>query len=186
MLILRVPSAADEAVLRLAHRELESDGHPGFLLHGYTGDESDFREYLLNLEKFSAGRELPEAMVQDDFLIAEVEGEIIGRISIRHTLNDFLFNYGGHIGYMVRPAFRRRGYASEMLRQALLVAKELGIDAVLLTCNDDNLGSIKVIEKHGGQLEDKVDENGKLLRRYWINNSKGETRSGNNRNTFER
>jgi predicted acetyltransferase len=64
-----------------------------------------------------------------------------------------------------------RGYASEILRQSIVLAKELGLNRILLTCNDDNLGSIRVIEKHGGELEDKVDDNGKLLRRYWINNS---------------
>lgn len=170
-MILRVPTTSDEHVLRIAYRELESEGHPGFLLHGFSGDESDYHEYLVRLENFSAGRELPEGMVRDDFLIAEVDGEIVGRISIRHTLNDFLFNFGGHIGYMVRPAFRRRGYASEMLRQALLKAKQLGIEQVLITCNDDNQASIKVIEKHGGVHENKVDEDGRLLRRYWINNS---------------
>lgn len=171
MMILRGPNPSDETVLRLAYRELESEGHPGFLLHGYTGDGSDFKEYLSKVDQFSAGRDLPEGMVKDDFLIAEVDGEIVGRISIRHTLNDFLFNYGGHIGYMVRPAFRRLGYASEMLGQALLLAREIGITEVLITCNDDNLGSIKVIEKLGGVLENKVNEDGKLLRRYWINNS---------------
>ena len=168
MLILRVPSAADEAVLRLAHRELESDGHPGFLLHGYTGDDSDYRVYLLNLEKHSTGRELPEGKVKDTFLIAEVEGQVVGRISIRHSLNEFLLNFGGHIGYMVRPAFRKKGFASEMLRQALVVAKQLGIDEVLMTCNDDNIGSIKVIEKYGGVLDNKVEYEGRTLRRYWI------------------
>ena len=171
MMILRSPTASDEAVLRLAYSELDSEGHSGFLLHGYVGEETDFQSYLNTLTAYSKGANLPEDIVQGTFLVAEVAGEIVGRVSIRHTLNEFLFNFGGHIGYMVRPAFRRRGYASEMLRQALLVAKELGIEKVLVTCNDDNLGSIKVIEKHGGQLEDKVDDNGKLLRRYWIDNS---------------
>jgi predicted acetyltransferase len=171
MLKLRVPTLADESVLRIAYQELEAEGTQKFLLHGFDGEATDFSDYIETLTQYSEGRDLPEGMVQDTFLIAEVGGDIVGRISIRHTLNDFLFNYGGHIGYMVRPAFRMNGYASEMLRQALQVAKDLGIHQVLITCNDDNIGSIKVIEKHGGVLENKVDEDGRLLRRYWIDNS---------------
>jgi predicted acetyltransferase len=140
-------------------------------LHGFDGDATDFKNFIDIVNQYSEGLDLPAGSVQDTFLIAEVDGEVVGRISIRHSLNDFLFNYGGHIGYMVRPAFRRRGYASEMFRQALLIATDLGINMVLITCNDDNHGSIKVIEKHGGVLENKVDEDGYLLRRYWINNS---------------
>jgi predicted acetyltransferase len=171
MMVLRAPTLADESALRLAYREFEAEGTQKFLLHGFDGDTTDFQTYIDVVNQHSAGQDLPAGKVQDTFLIAEVDGEVVGRISLRHTLNDFLFNYGGHIGYMVRPAFRMRGYASEMLRQALVIAKELGIDQVLITCNDDNLGSIRVIEKHWGLLENKVDENGHLLRRYWINNS---------------
>lgn len=171
MMVLRFPTLTDESVLRLAFRELEAEGTQKFLLHEFDGDGTDFESYIEAVNQYSSGRDLPADKVQDTFLIAEVDGDVIGRISIRHALNDFLFKYGGHIGYMVRPAFRRRGYASEMLQQALLITTELGINEVLITCNDDNLGSIKVIEKHGGVLENKVDEDGKLLRRYWINNS---------------
>jgi predicted acetyltransferase len=155
----------------MAYQELEAEGTQKFLLHGFDGESTAFSYYIATLTQYSEGRDLPEGMVQDTFLVAEVGGEIVGRISIRHALNDFLFNYGGHIGYMVRPAFRKNGYASEMLRQALLLAKDIGLVKVLITCNEDNLGSIKVIEKHGGVLEDKVDEDGRLLRRYWIDNS---------------
>jgi predicted acetyltransferase len=100
--------------------------------------------------------------------VAVADSEIVGRISIRHELNDFLFNFGGHIGYMVRPLHRRQGHATEMLRQALEIAGSLGLKKVLLTCNDDNAGSIAVIESQGGVLENVVDETGKALCRYWI------------------
>lgn len=88
----------------------------------------------------------------------------LGRIAIRHRLNGFLRDYGGHIGYDVRPSARRRGHATAMLRGALPHARQLGIDAVLVTCDTDNTGSRKAIEAGGGRFEDQ--RGGKL--RYWI------------------
>lgn len=87
-----------------------------------------------------------------------------------HRLNDFLLKIGGHIGYGVVPKFRGKGYANEILMQTLPIAKKLKIKKALLTCDDDNWGSIKVIEANGGKLENKVDAGpGKpLKRRYWI------------------
>jgi len=91
-------------------------------------------------------------------------GDYLGRLAIRHRLNEWLLDRGGHIGYDVRPSARRRGYGTAMLRDALPVAAGLGIDRVLITCDVDNTGSRKVIEANGGVLEDL--RGGKL--RYWI------------------
>lgn len=94
-----------------------------------------------------------------------VDGEdYLGRISIRHRLNDFLLDVGGHIGYDVRPTARRRGHATGMLLGARAWARELGIDSALVTCDDDNIGSIRVIEAAGGELEDVRG----TKRRYWV------------------
>ena len=94
-----------------------------------------------------------------------VDGEdYLGRLAIRHRLNDFLLEVGGHIGYDVRPSARRRGHATAMLRAALPWAKDLGIDPALVTCDEDNAGSIRVIEAAGGQLEDVRG----TKRRYWL------------------
>lgn len=97
-------------------------------------------------------------------------GAYVGRISIRHNLNDDLRSMGGHIGYETRPAFRGQGIASSMLSQALPIAKQIGISAALLTCNDSNLASIRVIEKNGGVLKETKPqfEGGPLKRYYWI------------------
>lgn len=135
---------------------------------GYSPD-MNFDDYIKQLEDHRAGINLPGRLVPSTFLVAEVDGEIVGRTSIRHRLNDFLLHEGGHIGYGVLPAHRRRGYATEILRQSLIIARSAGIGRVLVTCDDDNIGSIKAIESCGGQLENVVtDEDGAPRRRYWI------------------
>ena len=88
----------------------------------------------------------------------------LGRLAIRHRLNHFLLDVGGHIGYDVRPSARRQGHATAMLRAALPWARGLGIDSALVTCDDDNVGSIRVIEAAGGELEDVRG----AKRRYWV------------------
>jgi predicted acetyltransferase len=94
-----------------------------------------------------------------------VEGDAyLGRLAIRHRLTDYLRELGGHIGYDVRPSARLRGHATAMLRAALPVARSLGIDSALVTCDVDNLGSRRVIENNGGVFDD--ERSGKL--RFWV------------------
>lgn len=90
--------------------------------------------------------------------------EFVGFLQIRHRLTPFLLEQGGHIGYSVRPSARRRGHATAALGAPLPIAKGLGIDRVLITCDEDNIGSRTVIERNGGVYEDS--RAGK--RRYWI------------------
>jgi predicted acetyltransferase len=96
------------------------------------------------------------------------EREFLGRLAIRHELTKSLLNYGGHIGYDVRPTARRRGHGTAMLAAALPVAHGLGLDPVLVTCDEDNTGSRKVIEANHGVLE---DQRGVKLR-YWVATSR--------------
>jgi len=103
-----------------------------------------------------------------------VEGDtFLGRIAIRHRLNDFLREYGGHIGYDMRPSARRRGHATAMLRAALPRIASLGIDPTLITCDTTNTASRKVIEACGGAFED--ERGGKL--RFWVPTSADQDRS---------
>jgi predicted acetyltransferase len=92
----------------------------------------------------------------------------LGAISLRHNLNDFLLNAGGHIGYGVRPSARRRGVATWALGAVLPNARNLGLGRVLVTCADDNLPSASAIERNGGVLEDIRPTELGLTRRYWI------------------
>ena len=103
------------------------------------------------------------------FLAAVVAGQVVGRTSIRHSLNEILAREGGHIGYSVLRDYRRRGYATEILRQSIVIARAVGADRVLVTCDDDNIGSATVIERCGGVIDSvTTSEDGRLVRRYWV------------------
>jgi predicted acetyltransferase len=116
------------------------------------------------------GTSQPAGRVPGTFLVADVGGEIVGRSSIRFALNEFLAREGGHIGYAVLPWHRRRGFATEILRQSLVIARAHGVGRVLVICDDDNAGSRVVIETCGGQLESVIETNPQEppKRRYWI------------------
>ena len=111
----------------------------------------------------------PEGLVPSTlYLLISGKGGILGAVDIRHELTEGLLQWGGHIGYGVRPSRRRQGYGQEMLRQALPLAKSLGLSRVLVTCRDENTASARVIEKNGGKFEDKRKNGEALYRRYWI------------------
>jgi len=110
------------------------------------------------------GTPRPEGKVPETILWWVDGEEYLGRLSIRHELTDLLREFGGHIGYVVRPSARRQGNASAMLAVALPIARGLGIDPALLTCDADNAGSRRVIESNGGVFEDQRDD--KL--RFWV------------------
>lgn len=153
LLHLRPLRTSDEAVFLSAHAQLAAEGHP-FGITYQPGMRWD--DFLRHVSDQAIGRGLPEGFVANTFLLAELDGVVVGRTSIRHELNDFLTNFGGHIGYSVIPEHRRKGYATEILRQSVILARAMGIDRVLVTADDSNVGSIRTIENNGGVLENVV------------------------------
>lgn len=113
----------------------------------------------------------PNRVAQTTYWLVE-GNEFIGEIGIRHALNDSLLRYGGHIGYGIRYSCWGKGYGTKMLSLALKKAKQLGLNKVLITCDNDNYASAKVIENNNGKLENIVENliDGKIIqtRRYWI------------------
>ena len=155
-----------------AHRATSPEV-PNFLHYYKVG--MPFSRYLEVLVEQERGINLPPNHVPSTFLFAFVGPRIVGRVSIRHSLNAFLERVGGHIGYVVVPEFRRLGYATAMLRLSVQIAREkLGIGRILVTCDDDNIGSIRTIAKNGGILENVINgpDLDKPQRRYWIEGSR--------------
>jgi len=170
MLELRSPTLSDELAFRAAVAEFKlHDPEWHFAFH-FT-EATDFSAYVERVRNQTKGKDLGD-FVSNTYLIAVVGNKVVGRVSLRHELNAFLSKKGGHIGYGVVPSERRRGYAKEILRQTLPIAKELGLTRVLLTCDDDNIASARTIERNGGILEGIVSDESEspaVFRRYWIN-----------------
>ena len=139
--------------------------------YDFTEIEQD--QLFGRMEDFRLGRNLPENYEPGTYLWLVDHDEFVGEVSIRHRLTEPLLRFGGNIGYGVGFSQWNLGYGSIMLAKALVYASEvIGLEKVLLTCNDTNIGSARVIEKNGGVLQDKIKDiiKGKerLTRRYWI------------------
>ncbi|HAM63335.1 MAG TPA: GNAT family N-acetyltransferase [Erysipelotrichaceae bacterium] len=141
-------------------------------IHGSAGltEATSFEEWLSALkdnEKIETLR--PGRVLATTYFAQRIEdGKIVGIIDIRHTLNEYMFQFGLHIGYSIRKSERRKGYAKEMLGLALQKCKDLKLDRVLITCDQDNLASARTIMSQGGVLENEVMNDGKMMQRYWI------------------
>ena len=102
--------------------------------------------------------------------VRKSDHKLLGLLQVRHFFNDYLEKFGGHIGYSIRPSERRKGYAKEMLKMALPFCRQLGLERVLITCIDGNIGSEKTILANGGVYESTVHEPNENvdLKRFWI------------------
>lgn len=149
---------------------LFSDMDPDWYSFAYKPGMS-FDELLKIHDDEFHGRNLRPGRVCHSMLYAFDNGKIVGRASIRHDLNDHLMKFGGNIGYAVATSYRNRGIATEILRQSLGYCRDvLKLEKVLVTCDEDNAGSVKIILRNGGVLENKILNEDKTTRtnRYWI------------------
>ncbi|MBA2733683.1 MAG: GNAT family N-acetyltransferase [Acidobacteria bacterium] len=142
-----------------------------------TGDDryklaiEDFTAYFRSLMKYAKGVDLPLGHVPSStFWLISGSSRIIGRSSLRHHLTTELEHEGGHIGYDIRPSERRKGYGTLTLKLTLERARDIGLTRVFITCDTDNGGSAKVIEKNGGEMQGQAISNrtGKQISQYWI------------------
>ena len=129
-------------------------------------------DYIEDCRKFAFSETVPEGWVVSTqfFFVRKSDNRLVGVIQVRHSFNDYLSKFGGHIGYSIRPSERRNGYAKSMLKAVLPYCREIGLDRVLITCIEGNLGSERTILANGGVYESAVWEEGanQKLKRFWV------------------
>ncbi|MCD4671821.1 MAG: GNAT family N-acetyltransferase [Anaerolineaceae bacterium] len=132
--------------------------------------ERDFTRYVQRLEMDAAGIDLPEGYVPQSTFWSVEDHDLIGVIRIRHKLTPWLKQIGGHIGYDIRPTRRRKGYGTRQLQLALEKLRDWRWTKALITCNDNNIASARIIEANGGKLWDVIHPESEPtpIRRYWI------------------
>lgn len=163
------PSEKYKESFLTAAEELRNDKTRKYETEAQVTKET-FEIYLKTLDDYSKGVNLPKDYVPSSEFWLVDHGDYIGRVSIRHRLNETLEKFGGHIGYTIRPSKRGKGYGNKILELGLEKAKEIGLENVLLTCDVSNTPSVKIIEKNGGKFKDKLEQpDGKPEKlRYWI------------------
>lgn len=131
----------------------------------------DFEGYVQKLRDYALGKNLPADWIPSNtYWLISRDNTVFGHSSLRHKLTPQLRTYGGHIGYLIRPTQRNKGYGKIICRLTIEKAKELALKRILITCDDDNIASARIIEGCGGVLEDKVTNEGHAVptRRYWV------------------
>ena len=168
---LKLPALEDESRAEEFKNEFFANGEK--VINGSAlYDQMEYREWLIHTNHCANAETVSDDWVVSTnfFAVRKSDEHIVGIIDIRHSLDHpFLAQYGGHIGYAVRPSERQKGYATQMLKLALDYAKSIGLNKVMLGCYADNASSIKTINKCGGVLtETKPYADGKPMNVYWI------------------
>lgn len=166
MITFVYPTEANRDDVKAFYAEFEQQGTTCI---GYD-KHTDYDVWLTNIHNRITVTDLPEGFVQEAFYLCYDKDEMAGVLNLKFTLTDYLLNYGGHIGYAVKPSRQGQGLATQMLRQSMDIARGMGMEKLLLVCDEDNIASEKVILKVGGQYEDtRYDaEEAVNVKRYWL------------------
>lgn len=135
---------------------------------GYTFEQA--LERCLSMENKEYAEKVNRCPGKTFLLIRENDNKVVGTINLRWDLNETMLQFGGHIGYGIRPTERRKGYNKINLYLGMIEAKKVGLEKVMLTCDVDNLGSDKTLKALGGKPErtEINPSNGKLTNVYWF------------------
>ncbi|WP_100065354.1 GNAT family N-acetyltransferase [Miniphocaeibacter massiliensis] len=157
----------EEKIFDYKERVLQADG----FIHGSSNLEnfSNLNEWLKYMEELKNEETCPEGFVPGTtYLAINKEDKLVGMINIRKRLNENLLKYDGHIGYSILPSERNHGYGTELLKEAIILCKREKFDRLLVTCDENNIYSAKVIENNGGVLENRIAYGNTHRKRYWI------------------
>ena len=158
-----------EQVARI-HQVMKEQDNFNFMSSDYRVGE-DFGPYIERVNAYKDEATVPEGNVVSTFFVAVIDGKIAGRLSVRHSLNEWLALVGGHIGYGVAPEFRGNGVATHMLKFGLDFLNQLGVEKAFISCRPLNEHSRRTIEKCGGEFVGVVQDptkGGAEYRTYWI------------------
>lgn len=166
MLTFVHPTEANRADVEAFYAEF--NGRPESVIG--SGVSESFDTWLASMHSRITAVGLPEGFVQEAFYLCYNGPDLVGVLNLKFSLTPYLLDYGGHIGYAVRPSRQGHGFATQMLRQACEIAHGMGMERLLLVCDDDNYASEKVILRNGGVYENTLhdDEEDVFVKRFWI------------------
>lgn len=166
MLKFILPTEQNRAEVISFYDEIEKSGGECIGIGNYK----NYDLWLTGMQNRYMGKNLPDGYVRENFYLCYEGNRLVGVFSLKFELTEFLLNYGGHIGYAIRPSDRNRGLATQMLKQGLKLSKDYGFDRVLCVCDSDNYASERVIVKNGGIFANELyDPNENVMvKRFWI------------------
>mgnify|MGYP004577962165 FL=1 len=148
--------------------DINGTGSLDKILDGYPFEQ--VLERCLNMENEEYAQKIGRCPGKTFLLIRANDNRIVGTINLRWNLSELMLQFGGHIGYSIRPTERRKGYNKINLYLVMIEARKVGLDKVMLACDVNNAGSDRTLKALGGKLErTEIDpSDGMLTNVYWF------------------